>query len=97
MNRRELILFPKRKKIGFYLKCLVDYPSAANEMEILNRMSQSQKPTVRPVWSAESLRAVQNHIHSIYLDEKIKKYIIDLVMATRKAKGIWSSGIGGFD
>ena len=77
---------PEAQKDRFLFKVLVDYPSAANEMEILNRMSQSQKPAVHPVWSAESLRAVQNHIHSIYLDEKIKKYIIDLVMATRKPK-----------
>ena len=77
---------PEAQKDRFLFKVLVDYPSAINEMEILNRMSQSQKPTVRPVWSAESLRAVQNHIQTIYLDEKIKKYIIELVMATRKPK-----------
>ncbi|MCY4513201.1 MAG: MoxR family ATPase [Bdellovibrionales bacterium] len=77
---------PEAQKDRFLFKVLVDYPSAVNEMEILNRMSQSQKPTVRPVWSIESLRTVQNHIQSIYLDEKIKKYIIELVMATRKPK-----------
>ena len=77
---------PEAQKDRFLFKVLVDYPSAINEMEILNRMSQPKKPEVRPVWSAESLRTVQNHIHSIYLDEKIKKYIIDLVMATRKPK-----------
>jgi len=77
---------PEAQKDRFLFKVLVDYPSAINEMEILNRMSQSEKPKVRPVWSAGSLRTVQTHIHSIYLDEKIKKYIIDLVMATRKPK-----------
>ena len=77
---------PEAQKDRFLFKVLVDYPSGVDEMEILNRMSQAKKPDVRPVWNAETLQAVKTHINSIYLDEKIKKYIIELIMATRKPK-----------
>ena len=77
---------PEAQKDRFLFKTLVDYPSAGDEMEILNRMSRPQKPSIRPVWTLPDLQAIQTHIHSIYIDEKIKKYIVDLVIATRKPK-----------
>ena len=77
---------PEAQKDRFLFKVRVDYPSGEEEMEILNRMASSQKPEVRSVWSGSDLGGVREHINSIYVDEKIKKYMIDLILATRKPR-----------
>ena len=77
---------PEAQKDRFLFKVKVQYPSAQEEMEIFNRMSQKQDVSVQSVWDQAQIKSLKNKINSIYLDEKIKKYMIDLVLATRSPK-----------
>ena len=52
-------------------------------MEILNRMAVDQQPTVSTILNKEELLRARQVADQIYIDEKIKNYIVDIVMATR--------------
>ena len=67
----------------FMFKVRVDYPSSDEEYEILNRFTKGVNPTVKPVCRPEDIVATKKYINTIYIDDKIKRYIVDLVQATR--------------
>ena len=77
---------PEAQLDRFLFKVTVNYSTRSQEMEILNRMSSLGKPFVQPVLSAMDVLAFRQKIDAVYLDDKLKNYIIDLVMATRKPK-----------
>ncbi len=77
---------PEAQMDRFLFKVLVSYSRRSEEMEILNRMSSLQLPSVRPVISAADVSFFRKKVDQIYLDEKLKNYIVDLVMATRHPK-----------
>ena len=74
---------PEAQKDRFLFKIKVNYPEVQEELEILNRSFKRQDLNVQSVWSLEDLNKVRDQFNSIYLDDKIKKYIVDLVLATR--------------
>jgi len=65
------------------LKVLVDYPNRAQELEILKKTSFGSKDEIQPVISCEDLASMAGLVEQIYVDEKLKEYIVDLVFATR--------------
>jgi MoxR-like ATPase len=78
---------PEAQLDRFMLKLKIEYPSKEQERQILDRMAVTDKkldikPVVRPADIAE-LRAV---VDEIYIDEKVKDYIVDVVCATRDPK-----------
>lgn len=75
---------PEAQMDRFMFKINVDYPTKAEELEILNRMSKNDKPTVESVITKEDLLRVSGRVDQVYVDEKIRNYIIEIVMATRK-------------
>lgn len=77
---------PEAQLDRFMFKVKVSYSTRSEEMEILNRMSSLSKPEVRPILSSVDILAFQKKVDEVYLDEKLKNYIIDLVMATRTPK-----------
>ena len=77
---------PEAQLDRFLFKVKVDYPTKAEEMEILNRMSTLHKPVVEPILSAIDIMAFREQVDQVYIDEKLKNYIVDLVMATRRPK-----------
>ena len=77
---------PEAQMDRFLFKVLVGYSSRSEEMTILNRMSASELPVIRPLLSGAEILNFQKQAYQIYLDDKLKNYIIDLVMATRKPK-----------
>ena len=77
---------PEAQLDRFLFKVLVDYCQRSEEMEILNRMSSLNTPQARAMLSAEDLLAFRQQADQIYLDDKLKNYIVDLVMATRNPK-----------
>ena len=77
---------PEAQLDRFLFKVKVDYSTRSQEMEILNRMSSFNVPVVQPVLSAVDVLAFRQKVDEVYLDDKLKNYIIDLVMATRKPK-----------
>lgn len=77
---------PEAQVDRFMLKIKVSYPTKEEEKTILERMSLSQKPTVSSKITTESILKARAVSDSIYVDEKVKNYIVDLVFATRDPK-----------
>ncbi len=77
---------PEAQMDRFMFKIHVDYPTKTDELEILNRMSKNQKPEIKPVITREDLLRATSRVDSIYVDEKLKNYIVEIVMATRTPK-----------
>jgi MoxR-like ATPase len=66
------------------MKVIVNYPSRAEERSILDAMATSEPlPVPRPVVSAEQIVNARHVVNTIYIDDKIRDYIVDLVLATR--------------
>lgn len=77
---------PEAQVDRFMLKIKVSYPSKEEEKTILERMSLSQKPSVNTKITTESILKARAVADGIYVDEKVKNYIVDLVFATRDPK-----------
>ena len=77
---------PEAQLDRFLFKVKVGYSTRSQEMEILNRMSSIKKPSIQPTLSAMDILGFRQKVDEVYLDDKLKNYIIDLVIATRKPK-----------
>jgi MoxR-like ATPase len=75
---------PEAQMDRFMFKIDVDYPSKGDELEIVNRMSRNDKPEIQPVISREDLMRASDRVDQIYVDNKVKNYIVEIVMASRK-------------
>jgi MoxR-like ATPase len=67
----------------FMLKLRLDYPSRAEEGEILDRMLIEREIELRPILDRERLAELRTACDGVYLDAKLKSYILDLVTASR--------------
>ncbi|HEX2643017.1 MAG TPA: AAA family ATPase [Thermoanaerobaculia bacterium] len=67
----------------FMMKLKVGYPTRAEEAEILDRMLVERDLQVQPVLERDHLLSLRNVVDNVYLDNKIRGYILDLIMATR--------------
>ena len=67
----------------FMMKLRLDYPNRNEEMDILNRMLVETSGDIKPVLDGPRLAGLRATCDAIYLDHKIKNYILDLVRATR--------------
>jgi len=75
---------PEAQIDRFMMKVLVSYPSRSEERAILDAMATSEAlPSVRPVVSAQQILNARHVVNSLYVDDKIRNYIVDLVLATR--------------
>ncbi len=74
---------PEAQVDRFMLKLIVDYPSKKEEKEILERMSIGKKIEVQPVMGPSDILKLRELMNQIYVDEKVKDYILDLVFSTR--------------
>jgi MoxR-like ATPase len=74
---------PEAQVDRFMLKVKVDYPSRDEERAILDRMEGGQVPLVTPVVTPEEILAARRVVDGVYLDDRVKSYILDLVFATR--------------
>lgn len=78
---------PEAQVDRFMLKLNVTYPNKSEEKQIMERMAVVGKtPKVDPVISPEEIIKVREIINEIYIDDKIKDYIVDVVFATRDPK-----------
>ncbi len=75
---------PEAQVDRFMLKITIDYPTREEESIIIDRMTAGLEPVAQPVMSTDDLMRVRRLIPQIYLDEKVKNYILDLVFATRQ-------------
>ncbi|MCK4533109.1 MoxR family ATPase [bacterium] len=74
---------PEAQIDRFMLKLKITYPDKEEEYQILERMTTGKKITVRKTTTPEQIIKARSLINEIYIDEKIKKYIVDIVFATR--------------
>jgi MoxR-like ATPase len=75
---------PEAQVDRFMLKVKITYPSQTEERSILERMTAPAVPQASKVAKPEQLNRARQIVSEIYLDEKIKTYILDLVFATRE-------------
>ncbi len=76
---------PEAQVDRFMLKLKIGYPTEVEEMEIMRRMARTgPKPTLNTVVTVDKIMEARSIINEIYMDEKVEKYIVDLVFATRK-------------
>ncbi len=75
---------PEAQVDRFMLKVVVDYPSRGEERVIMDRMTGAVLPEVEPVVQPSDLIYARQVVNQIYVDEKIKGYILDLIFATRQ-------------
>ncbi|MFQ5398343.1 MAG: AAA family ATPase [Anaerolineae bacterium] len=74
---------PEAQVDRFMLKVIVDYPSRAEERLIIDRMTGAALPEVRPVITPADVLRARQVVRGIYVDDKIKEYVLDLITATR--------------
>jgi MoxR-like ATPase len=78
---------PEAQVDRFMLKVVVTYPNRAEERAILDAMATSEPDlAVQPMVSGEDVIHARRVVNSVYVDSKIKDYIVDLVLATRDPK-----------
>lgn len=75
---------PEAQMDRFMFKIVVTYPKKLEELEILNKMATDKIPSIQPVISKEDLMRAKERVDGIYLDDKLKNYIVEIVMATRE-------------
>jgi MoxR-like ATPase len=76
---------PEAQVDRFMLKLKITYPSRQEELQILERMAHTQAQTdIKPVVSTADILTARSVVDAIYLDEKVKQYIVDIVFATRE-------------
>ncbi len=74
---------PEAQIDRFMFKLLINYPSKAEEKEIMQRIGFSEPAQISPVLAPDLLKEISAIIHKVYLDEKLKEYIVDIVFASR--------------
>ncbi len=76
---------PEAQLDRFMLKLVVGYPTKDEERKIIDRMATTgEKPRARAVASPEQLLTARRLLDTVYVDEKIRNYVVDLVFATRQ-------------
>ncbi len=75
---------PEAQVDRFMLKVKVDYPSRNEERLIVDRMTGASLAPVHPVISPADILQARTMVQRIYVDDKIKEYVLDLVLATRQ-------------
>jgi MoxR-like ATPase len=74
---------PEAQVDRFMLKLRVTYPTREEEKQIMEMVTAGKMPAVEPVIDPEVLGRAQQTVREIYMDEKVKEYILDLIFATR--------------
>jgi MoxR-like ATPase len=72
----------------FLMKVNVGYPSRDEERRILDRFAVADTQPVRAVATLDDVRAWRAQAHAVHIDEKLKRYIVDLVTITRRADSV---------
>ncbi len=74
---------PEAQVDRFMLKLKITYPSREEELKIMRQNIDFSEANVSPIISTDDILRARNIVHEVYIDEKIEKYILDIVFATR--------------
>jgi len=75
---------PEAQVDRFMFKLVVTYPERREEREVLDRMTAGPEPTARHVLDPERVLRARHLVQEVYVDGRIKEYVLDLVAATRQ-------------
>ncbi|NLI35485.1 MAG: MoxR family ATPase [Bacteroidales bacterium] len=75
---------PEAQVDRFMLKVVIDYPKMEEEKAIIRENIDGRKLEVRPVLKTNEILEARQVVRQVYIDEKIERYIVDIVFATRK-------------
>jgi MoxR-like ATPase len=87
---------PEAQVDRFMLKVRVGYPSRQEELQIMDRVAGQEMPRLAPVVTPEQLVRAQRVVGEIYIDPKVKEYIVSLVLATRDAPAAGLAEMAGY-
>ena len=74
---------PEAQVDRFMLKVIIDYPKMDEEKLIIRQNISADKVQVRPILTKDEILEARKVVQEVYIDEKIEKYIVDIVFATR--------------
>ncbi|MDB4167855.1 AAA family ATPase [Polaribacter sp.] len=74
---------PEAQVDRFMLKVVIDYPKLQDEQIIMRQNLSGGFATVNPVISVDQILKAREVVNEVYMDEKIEKYILDIIFATR--------------
>ncbi|MFH0991970.1 MAG: MoxR family ATPase [bacterium] len=75
---------PEAQVDRFMLKVKIDYPSRDEELLIMRQNVFGEQKEIKPVVSPKNILAARDVVKNVYMDEKIERYILDIVFATRQ-------------
>jgi MoxR-like ATPase len=79
---------PEAQVDRFLLKAKVDYPKQEEERQIFDRMLMGEMPPVVRLLKADAVTRLQQRVREIYIDERLRDYMVALVTATRRPRDI---------
>ena len=74
---------PEAQVDRFMLKVIISYPKKEEEKLIIRQNISGVKPDIKPILKKEEIMEARKVVREVYLDEKIERYIVDIVFATR--------------
>jgi MoxR-like ATPase len=79
---------PEAQVDRFLLKVKVDYPKKEEERQVLDRMMTGELPQVSRVLTSDAVRRLVARVREVYVDERLRDYMVALVAATRRPKDV---------
>jgi len=74
---------PEAQTDRFMLKVIIGYPKKEEEQQIIRQNITGERKQVLPILSTDDIKKARAIVREVYIDEKIEKYIVDIVFATR--------------
>ena len=74
---------PEAQVDRFMLKVVINYPKKEEEKQVIRQNISGEQKTIKPILTTQEIKNARNIVREVYLDEKIEKYIVDVVFATR--------------
>ena len=74
---------PEAQTDRFMLKVVIGYPKKEEEQQIIRQNITGEKKQIMPILSTADIKKARDIVRQVYIDEKIEKYIVDIVFATR--------------
>ena len=75
---------PEAQVDRFMLKVIINYPKKEEEKQVIRQNITGHAPEIRPVMDTKQIMAARDIVREVYIDEKIERYIVDIVYATRR-------------
>ena len=74
---------PEAQVDRFMLKVVINYPKKEEEKQVIRQNISGEQKVINPILTTQEIKNARSIVREVYLDEKIEKYIVDIVFATR--------------